>query len=320
MKAVVVRAFGEPEVLKVETVADPTPGAGQVLVEVKAVGVNPVETYRRSGKYASLPPLPWTPGTDAGGVVRAVGAGVTKVKPGDRVYTGGSLSGTYAELALCPEAAVHPLPDPASFAQGAALGVPYATAVRALFQLGKAKAGETVLVHGASGGVGLAAVQLAKAAGLTVLGTAGTLEGEALVTGCGAAYALDHGAAGYLDRIMELTGGKGVHLIMEMAAHLNLGKDLTVLAPQGRVIIVGSRGPVEVNPRDLMSREAFVQGVLLFATPAPEMAEIHARLRAGLSDGSLKPVIAKELPLAQAAQAHRDVMSPGARGKIVLLP
>ena len=160
MKAIRVHAYGDPEVMGLETVPEPEPYPGQVLVRVYAVGVNPVETYIRSGIYTQAAPLPYTPGTDAAGVVEAVGSGVTTVELGDRVYTSHSLSGTYAEKTLCQESHVHPLPEGVSFEQGAGVTVPYAAAYRALFQRARAAAGEVVLVHGASGGAGVAAVQL----------------------------------------------------------------------------------------------------------------------------------------------------------------
>jgi NADPH2:quinone reductase len=319
MKAIRVHQFGGPEVLRLEETPDPKPGAGEVLVRIRAVGVNPVEAYIRSGTYALKPELPYTPGSDAGGLVESVGAGVKGFKQGDRVYLAPPLSGTYAELAVAPERNVHHLPDRVSFAQGAALGVPYATACRAL-QKGNAKPGETVLIHGATGGVGTAAIQLAKAAGMTVFGTGGTPEGRALAEKEGAHQVFDHTDQDYMKRIVEATEGQGVDVILEMLANKNLGKDLGILALKGRVVVVGSRGPVEINPRDAMGRDAGIYGMTLFNVTPPEMAGIHALLRAGLENGALKPVIGKELPLAQAAQAHEEIMKPGAKGKIVLIP
>jgi NADPH2:quinone reductase len=320
MKAVRVHEFGGPEVLKLEDVADLLPGPGQVVLRVHAAGVNPVESYVRTGTYAIKPNLPYTPGNDAAGVVVAVGAGVTSVKAGDRVYTSGALTGTYAEQTLCLEGQVHRLPDSVSFEQGAAIGVAYGTAYRGLFQRGDAKAGETVLVHGASGGVGTAAVQLARAAGITVIGTAGSEEGLKLVKQQGAHHVLNHAAEGYLDELMTLTGGRGVDVILEMLANKNLGKDLTVLAKKGRVVVIGSRGPVEINPRDAMGREADIRGLTLFATSEAESGEMHAALVAGLENGTLRPVIAQKIPLAEAARAHVEIMKhSGALGKIVLV-
>jgi NADPH:quinone reductase len=313
MKAIRVHQFGDPEVMRLEEVPNPKAGHGQVTVRVKAAGVNPVEAYVRSGNYARKPALPYTPGTDAAGIAGSVGEGVTRVKVGDRVYTHGTISGAYAELALCEETQVHPLPSSVAFAQGAALGIPYATAYRALFQRAKVIPGETVLVHGASGGVGVAAVQFAHAAGLNVIGTAGTERGRKLVAEQGAHRVLDHHAPNYLDGITA-------DVIIEMLANANLGKDLTVLAPHGRVVIVGSRGTVEINPREAMARDAEILGMVLFNASEQELAEAHAAIVAGLQRGELRPVVGRELALAEASRAHQLVMEPGSYGKIVLVP
>ena len=246
MKAIRVDQFGEPDVLRLVELPVPRPAAGQVLVRVHAVGVNPVETYIRSGNYARKPNLPYTPGSDAAGVVESVGDEVGVFKPGDRVYTAGTLSGSYAEFALCDLSQVHPLPANVNFAQGAAIGVPYATAYRAMLQRGQAMTGETVLIHGASGGVGIAAVQLACAHGLKVFGTAGTERGRQLILQQGTHRVFDHGAPGYLEEIMQATGSRGVDIILEMLANRNLANDLALLAPSGRVVVIGSRGRVEM--------------------------------------------------------------------------
>ena len=320
MKAIHVHEFGGPEVLQLEEVLTPQPGPGEVLVRMHAAGVNPVETYIRAGTYARLPELPYTPGNDGAGVVERVGSGVTEFKAGDHVYTSGSISGTYAEFALCKREQVHPLPANISFAQGATIGTPYATAYRGLLQRAVAKPGETVLVHGASGGVGTAAVQLARARGLRVFGTAGSDDGINLTRQQGAHEVFDHRAPEHFEQIMNATGGHGVDVIVEMLANVNLGKDLTILAKGGRVVIIGSRGPVEIDPRNTMQRDADIRGMILPNTPPPEMASIHAALVAGLENGTLRPVIGKEFPLANAAQAHRAVTEPGALGKIVLVP
>ena len=186
MKAIRVAETGGPEVLKLQDVPDPVPGPGQVVVRIKSAGVNPVETYVRAGWYPIKAPMPYTPGKDGAGTIESVGAGVSRVKVGDRVYTAGSISGTYAELALARQEDVYPLPDKVSFAQGAGVNIPYGTAYRALFIRGHARAGETLLIHGASGGVGTAAVQLARRAGLTVFGTGGSEKGRQLVMQNGA--------------------------------------------------------------------------------------------------------------------------------------
>lgn len=319
MKSIRVHQFGDSDVFKLEDLPDPKPGAGQVVVRARAIGINPVETYIRAGKYGPRQ-FPFTPGTDAAGTVDAVGQGVGRFKAGDRVYTSGSISGAYAELILCEEWQVHPLPENVSFEQGAALGVPYATAYYGLFLRAKPFPGESVLVHGASGGVGTAAVQLAVAFGLTVFGTAGTDEGRKLVREQGADHVLDHHAPDYLKQLMDLTGQAGVNIVLEMAAHQNLGKVLGVVAKEGRVIVIGSRGPVEINPRDTMSRTADIRGMTLMNATRDELRGIHQALVAGLKNGTLRPIIGKRLPLADAAKAHEAVLAPGSYGKIVLMP
>jgi NADPH:quinone reductase len=319
MKAIRVHKFGGPEVLTLEDVAEPRPGPGQVLVRVKGIGVNPVETYIRSGSNPAQT-LPYTPGSDVAGEVAARGDSVKGVEVGARVYTSGTVSGAYAEMVLCEAADVHPLPQDISFAQGAALNIPYATAYRALFQRARALPGETVLVHGATGGVGTAAVALARAAGLTVIATAGSPEGAKLVRELGAHHALDHRATDYLDELMKITEGRGVDIILEMLSNVNLGKDLKVLAMQGRVVVIGSRGKVEIDARDAMKRDAEIRAMMLFNATEKEKAGIHAALAAGLANGTLRPVIGRELPLAEASRAHQLAMEAGHRGKIVLVP
>ena len=320
MKAIRVHEFGEPEVLRLEEVPQPQPAPGQVLVRMHAIGVNPVDTYIRAGTYPQKPATPYIPGNDGAGVVEQLGADVNGFKPGDRVYVAGSITGTYADYALCNTSQVHPLPANVSFARGAAMGTPYATAYRGLFQRAQAKPNETVLVHGASGGVGTAAVQLARARGLHVLGTAGTEHGRELAREQGAHHVFDHRAPDYLTQILNTTSGHGIDVIVELAAHVNLGKDLTILAPHGRIAVIGSRGRVEIDPREAMSRDADVRGMALPNTTAREKASIHAALVAGLENGTLRPVIGKEFKLSEAPEAHRAVMEPGAFGKIVLVP
>ncbi len=305
--------------MKLEDVPLPQPGQGEVLVRVKAVGVNPVDTYIRGGLYGQRD-FPFTPGLDAAGVVESAGPGVSRWKPGARVYVYGSLSGTYAEYVLCRENQVHPLPEPLSFAQGAAVGAAYVTACFALLNRAKALPGEVVLIHGASGGVGVASIQVARMLKLTVIGTAGTDRGRDLVKHEGAQHVLDHHAAGHLDEVMKLSGGKGADIVLEMLANENLGKDLKVLASRGRVIVVGSRGPVTIDPRDTMARHADIRGMAILTVPEAELASVHDTIAEGLAHGALRPVVGAEFPLAQAARAQERVMQSGAYGKIVLIP
>jgi NADPH2:quinone reductase len=302
MRAIVVREFGNPDVMRLEDIAPLTPSPSQVLVRVRAAGVNPVDTYVRSGTYALKPSLPYTPGNDGAGEVEAIGAGV------------------YADHALCTPSQLHHLPDNVSFSQGAAIGVPYGTACYALFKRAMGRPGDTVLVHGASGGVGIAAVQICRAHGMTVIGTAGTDRGMQAVRDQGAHVVLNHKEPGYLEEVPKATGGRGVDVILEMNAHLNLDKDLPLLSRSGRIVLIGSRGRVEIDPRGIMGREASVLGMVLFNVAASDLGWIHAAIGAGLANGTLKPVVGREIPLADAPKAHEAVMAPGALGKIVLVP
>jgi NADPH2:quinone reductase len=320
MRAIRVHEFGGPEVLRLEEAEEPRPTASQLLVRLAAAGVNPVDTYKRAGWHAHSPSLPYTPGEDGAGEVEAAGAGVKRFKVGDRVYLARSVTGTYAEAALCEEWQVHPLPANVTFEQGACLGVPYTTAYRALFHRAAARAGESVLVHGASGGVGLAAVQMARAAGLRVLGTAGTDAGRRLVSEQGAHHVFDHTSAGYFEELSALTGGRGVDVILEMLANVNLDRDLGILGKFGRVVVVGNRGRVEIDARQAMTRDASILGMTLFNATAEELRSINAALYAGLEAGTLRPFVGRTLPLPEAARAHREVLEPGALGKIVLQP
>ncbi len=320
MKAIQVHEFGGPEVLRLGEVPTPKPEAGQVLVRVHAAGVNPYDTYMRAGTYAVKPPLPYTPGSDAAGVVEAVGGGVSKVRPGARVYTAKTVTGAYAEYALALESQVQALPAKINFSQGAGIWVPYGTAYFALFHSAQARASETVLIHGASGGVGTAGVQIARAMGMTVIGTAGTDKGLDLVKREGAHHAFNHTKAGYAEEILKVTGGRGVDVVLEMLANVNLATDMKLLATNGRVIVIGNRGEITINPRELMLRRGIVRGFTLWATTDAEAADIYAGIGAGLENGTLRPVVGKELPLAEAPRAHKEILEPGAAGKIVLVP
>ncbi len=323
MRAILVREFGGPEVLKIEDVPDPAPGPFQVLVRVHAAGVNPYDTYMRTGNYAIEPPLPYTPGADAAGIVEAVGSEVRTVVVGARVFLAGTAAhksyGAYAEKVLCEPQQIHPLPAHLNFSQGAGVNVPYVTAWRALHDRARIKPGETLFIHGASGGVGLAATQIARAWGLAVIGTAGTAEGLDLVKAQGAQHVLNHREAGYLDSLRELTNGKGPDIILEHLANVNLDNDLTAMAYGGRVVVVGNRGRIEIDPRKTMGKDGTIVGMALWNTSPADQARIYKALEAGLENGTLKPVVSTELPLAEAKRAHEMILEPGARGKIVLV-
>jgi NADPH:quinone reductase len=320
MKAIVVHEFGAPEVMKLEEFPTPKAGAGQAVVRVHAAGVNPFDTYMRAGTYAIKPPLPYIPGGEGAGVVESVGEGVTKFKKGDRVYVGHPVTGTYAEYTLALESQLHRLPDRATFNQGAGIYVACGTAYHALYHHAHARAQETLLVHGASGGVGIAAVQMGRALGMTVIGTAGTEKGLELVRREGAHHAFNHKTAGYTEAIMKATNGRGVDVVLEMLANVNLANDLKLLARFGRVIVIGSRGDITITPRDLMARTSSVRGFVLWGISEADEADVHAGLYAGLENGTVHPVVGKDLPLAEAARAHKEIMETAAHGKMILTP
>jgi len=324
MKAIRAHAFGAPEVLQLDEVDDPVAGPGEVVVDVRAAGVNPADTYMRGGAYAITPQLPYIPGGDAGGVISGLGAGVRDFKIGDQVVVatplGFDMTGCYAQKVRRKAADVLPLPAGTSLAAAAAFGVPYATAHYALFERGGARAGETVFVHGASGSVGTAAIQLAKRAGLTVIGSAGTARGLELIGREGADHAVDHTAQNYLDEVKRRTGGNGPALILEMLANVNLKADLDLVAKYGRIIVIGNRGEITLNPRVAMMKELDIRGVALWNVPPAKVLPIMQDILAGAAAGQLRPVIGREMPLAEAAAAHVAVLQPGAYGKIVLVP
>ncbi len=320
MKAIIVSSFGDEEVLKYQETETPTPAAGEVRVKIEAAGVNPVETYIRSGHYTALPALPYTPGNDGSGIVEAVGDGVEHLKKGDRVFVAAALArrntGTYAEYTVCDADAVRYLPQNLSFSEGAALGTPGLAATYALYSKAKIKPGETVFIHGASGGVGSLAVQLARRTGTFVMGTAGDPEGMTLIEKLGAHRAFNHRSPGYLEAVKQETGEHGPDVIIEMVANINLMKDMELLAKYGRVVIVGNHGTLEFDPRSAMTKDAVVMGMNIGNMPQEDYIANMYTLSAAMETG-LHTIIGKELPLCQAEQAHRDVRE-GKGGKVVL--
>jgi NADPH:quinone reductase len=305
-------------------VDDPVPGPGEVVVELHAAGVNPADTYMRSGTYAILPKLPYIPGGDAGGVISAVGPGVTEHNIGDRVFVGTALSfdltGCYAEKVKRKASEVRSLPEGVTFAQATAFGVSYPTAHYALFERGGAKRGETVFIHGASGSVGTSAIQLAKRAGLKVIGSAGTSKGLELVRAQGADHAVNHTEQNYMDEVRRFTGGKGPELILEMLANVNLAADMDVAAKFGRIIVIGNRGEITINPRVAMSKDLDIRGLVLWNATTAQVKSMIPDILAGVAQGSLRPVVGREMQLSEAPAAHLAVLKHGVDGKIVLLP
>ncbi|KAF8789411.1 Quinone oxidoreductase like protein [Argiope bruennichi] len=323
MQAISVEKFGSEEVLELKLVDIPTASASTVVVKVIAAGVNPVDTYIRAGLLSYGPELPYTPGKDGAGIVHEVGEGVTKFEVGQRVFICNvSLQkyGTYAEYTVVKEDELFPLHDNLTFEQGAALGVPYFTAHRALVIKTKCSAGETVLIHGASGAVGLAAVQIAKHLGLTVIGTAGTEDGVSLVKQTGADLVVNHKEKDYFEKIQEYTENTGVNIILEMLANKNLDKDLDILAKRGRLAIIGSRGPIRIDPRKMMMPEHEIYGIGLLNSNKEEWQQSAEFILKGIEEGWVKPFIGKSYPMENASIAHKDIIhSSGAKGKIILV-
>jgi len=320
MRAVRVHKFGGPEVLQVEQgVGVPEVLPDQVMVRVVVAGINPVETYIREGQYPRLPELPYTPGSDAAGYVQQCGRNVTSLKVGDRVFvTGTTNSGSYAQYIVTEATYVFPLHPRLSFAQGASLGVPFFTAYKALILRAETKPGETVLIHGASGAVGTAAVQIARALGATVVGTAGTKDGMDVVSRCGAHHVFNHNHKSYEKKMVDHLG-TGFDVIIEHLANINLGHDLGMLKEHARVMVVGCRGGVNINPRHLMLPEASIRGVALGTSTPPEWAQMGAAIVAGIESGWVNPVINKEYAMEEVQQVHYDIIhSKGAKGKLVL--
>ncbi|EPY04687.1 quinone oxidoreductase [Paenibacillus alvei TS-15] len=323
MKVIQIDKFGGPEVLQCAEVDEPIPASNEVRVRLFAAGVNPNETYIRTGTYSFyIPELPYTPGFDGAGVVDEIGEGVTHLQVGDRVFVTALLAkrntGTYAQKVVCDANAVRRLPDSISYEQGASLGIPALTAYRALFHRAKIKPGETVLIHGASGGVGLLAVQMAKGLGATVIGTASSEEGKSLVKASGALHVLDHITEASIDKIMSLTHERGPDVIIEFLANVNLETDLKIIAPYGRIVVVGNRGSIEINPRAAMMKEADILGLALWNALSDEYEESLHALEAFLQSGILHPEIGDILALEDAKKAHEQITNNKARGKIIL--
>ena len=295
-RAIVMTKIGGPEVLQMADIAMPQPSATQVRVAVQSIGVNPVETYWRSGTAGRNPKLPYTPGRDCAGVVDAVGSAVTTLKKGDRVFTTGAATGTYAHHCLIDASDAFVLPDAVSFDVGATIGTSGMAAYRALCFRGQARPGEKLFVHGASGGVGLMAIQLARSLGLTVVGTADNQAGVDLIRSVGASHGFVHHDKDYMQGVKA----HGPYdLVIECLANVNLQKDLEVAAYKGRVVIVGSRGPVQINPRDIMTKELSVTGLFLTKQTQAEKESAVAHITATLANGTVRPLIQEQLALEQ---------------------
>jgi NADPH2:quinone reductase len=319
MRAVRVKEFGGPENLLIEEVPLPVPGDGEVLVKVEAAGVNPIDTYIRSGQRSDLPTLPFTPGIDGAGLIVKAGPHVNAVKEGERVFISGSKSGTYAEYALCAVRDVYPLTMNFAWSEGAAIGVPYRTAYYALHIATRAKGGETLFIHGGSGSVGIAAIQIAKTLGLAVVASAGSASGMQLAKKHGALRTVNHNEKGYIETALGFTANRGFDIILEMSAHTNLNADIQLLSNGGKVIVIGSRGGIDINARDLMQKNGTLRGMSIMQMSTSEHREIASGLNALVQLGIVQPPLGALIPMKDVADAHRKVLENGKEGKLVLL-
>lgn len=322
MKAIQVTQFGGPEKLAYTDIEDVVAEKGEVCVRLNAAGVNPSDAYTLTGTYAfRIPQLPYTPGLDGAGIIEAIGEEVTNVRVGDRVFIAslmrGKSTGTFAQKIVCDATSVHTLPDHVSFEQGAALGVPALTAYRALFQRACLKPGQTVLIHGASGGVGLLTVQMAKSHGAKVIGTASKSEGKEMVLQAGADVVIDHVTEASIEDVLAITEGNGPDVIIEFLANINLEIDLKLIAPFGRIVIIGNRGSIEINPRLAMQKECDILATALWNAPQNEYEQSIHGVIGMLASGALRPIIGTTLPLHQASQGFEQLEKGIGNGKLV---
>ena len=317
MRAIVVTEYGGPEVLVDREIRMPIVKPGKILIRLMAAGVNPVDTYMREGSNGYGPILPFTPGMAGAGIIEEVGDGVIGYEIGEKVYTLDSISGTYAEYCICSPSQIFPLPPKLGWAEAACLGPPYFTAARALFTKGQVTKGDSVLIHGASGGVGLACLQLLAGRASRVFGTAGSDVGIDLVLENGVEACFNHNDGGHFEEIREASGG--VNLIVEMLANVNLNNDITVLAPRARIVVVGSRGKIDFSPRDLMGGEYTLVGMRIIQASLEERASYAKLIREGVERGHIKPLIGAEFTLEDANRAHKKLMEGPSAGSMVLV-
>jgi NADPH:quinone reductase-like Zn-dependent oxidoreductase len=343
MRAVVLTGHGGPEVLQVQERPDPAVGPGEVRIDVKAAGINFADTMARVGLYPDAPKPPCVLGYEVSGEVESVGDGVDSVKPGDRVVAGVRFGGQ-CELVSVAEDQVLPLPDRLSFEQGAAVPVNYATAYCALILMAGTKPGERVLIHAAAGGVGTAAVQIARHHGAEVFGTASAAKHDA-IRELGVAHAIDYRTQDFEQEVMRLTDGQGVDVVMDATGPTNFRKDYRVLRQGGRLVMYGlseasagtgrdvrkligslTRMPFATLPwwksLQMMNENKGVFGLnmLHWWDREGDVTRITGPLVEELEAGELEPVVAESFPFDRAGDAHRLIAERGNIGKVVLVP
>jgi NADPH2:quinone reductase len=314
---------GGPEVLQLEDLPAGEPGPGQVRVRHTAIGVNYIDTYHRTGLYPL--PLPAVPGTEAAGVVEAVGAGVTLVAPGDRVAYAGGTPGSYCQVRVMPPDRLLKLPAGVDDRQAAAMLLKGMTVQYLVTRTFPVKPGDTVLLHAAAGGVGLIACQWLKALGATVIGTVGTDEKAALARAHGCDHAIVYTREDFAARVRELTGGRGVPVVFDPVGKSTFQGSLDCLQPRGTMVSFGNASGA-VPPVDLL--QLSTRGSLYVTRPTlvsytstrVELEATAADLFEMVSTGKVKVGVSATYPLAEAAQAHRDLEARKTTGSLVLLP
>lgn len=310
MLAYAIHQFGHPVQLSPEEVPPPSPAAGEILVEVQAAGLNPVDGYIASGTYALRPELPFVPGLDGAGIVRESRDSGGAFKEGDRVFFHLPAPGALANQVVVPETNLGILPSSFSFAEGAALGIPALTAGYTLFYLAGLQEGATVFIHGGSGAVGLAATEWLRAANQNqakrpyrIISSAGTPEGLAMLRHRPGVEVVNHHQPDYREEILELTEGRGVDCLLEMNAHLHLNHDLDLLAPRGRIMVIGNQGEISINPRRLMVKLGEIRGVTLFHAEPEQRRHLIREISRLTAQGYLRPWIGRTIPATRAGEA-----------------
>jgi NADPH2:quinone reductase len=323
VRAVVCRAWGEVEDLTIEDVAAPVPGPGEVLIEVKATGVNYADAILTAGRYQTRPSLPFSPGLETAGVVARCGEGVTRLKPGDRVMAILAYGG-FAEMAVAPEAETFAVPEGMSFDEAGAFPVAYISSHVAIRWMGRLEAGETLLVLGAAGGVGLTAVEIGKAMGARVIAGASTPEKLAVAREHGADDVVNYATENLTERVLALTGGEGADVCFDPIGGDLFDAALSSLGWGGRILLIGFVGGVQQIPANRLlvkNRSALGSSLRYFRWRAPEKlrASVDELLR-WYGEGKLAPCVSHRLPLERTVEAIRLLTDRKAHGKIIVAP
>jgi NADPH2:quinone reductase len=324
MRAMIVDRWCEPADMRLVELPDPEPGPGQVAIEVRAIGCNFFDILMVQGKYQVRPPFPFSPGGEVAGVVRAVGPNVTGFAPGDRVFALLGWGG-YASMALAPEAVVTRMPDAMPFEHGAAFGIVYQTSYFGLVYRANLQPGETLLVHAAAGGVGLAAVEIGKALGARVLATAGSAAKLDVARRQGADEAYDYSTPDWVERVKQATGGRGADVIYDPVGGEIFDLSTKCIAFSGRILVVGfASGTIPtVQLNRVLLKNISIVGLHWGAYHLHDPGKIPQAM-AALFDlyerGALRPVVSSTHPLADAAAALAEIASRRSTGKVVLIP